>query len=270
MGSNYHTPGELLAHYAVDQDIGSRGNQEDYATAQPMDADGSPCRELLCVLADGMGGYAGGEIASRVVVSSFVRVIKSGCDGLAPSRALLRAAQQADEALRVRKAAESAELASMGSTLCAAWIKGGMLHFINVGDSLIYLLRENQLYRLNHRHNHCEDMQRQAISQGLDWAVVSQQESVIRYGSRITSYIGGMGISQAHCPEAPLPLQPGDVILLASDGLLTLTNREIAETMRPYAGSTVRQDVERMLDLVLAKHARHQDNVSAVLVRIDK
>ena len=270
MTHHYHTAGELHAHFAVDQDIGSRQNQEDFVHAQPLDAEASPCRELLCVLADGMGGYAGGEIASRVVVTSFTRVIKQQLRSGQPAyRSMLYAAQQADEALRNRKASEPAELFSMGSTLCAAWIKDGKLSFINVGDSLIFLLRNNQLYRLNHCHNHREDMQRQAISQGLDWRVVSQSDSVIRYGSRITSYMGGVGISQVHCPETPLQLQRGDVILLSSDGLLTLTNREIAETMRPYPGSTVRQDVERMLDLVLAKKARHQDNVSAILVRID-
>lgn len=270
MSSTDYQAGGLLAHFAVDQDMGARKNQEDYALAQPLNPGASPCRELLCVLADGMGGYAGGEVASRVVVTSFVRVFKSLCATETGTGMLIQAAQQADEALRNRKACEPAELSSMGATLCAAWIKNGQLYFINVGDSLIYLLRDNQLYRLNHRHNHREDMQRQAISRGLDWAVVSQTDSVIRYGSRITSYIGGTGISQIHCPECPLALQRGDVILLASDGLLTLTNREIAESMRPHPGATVQQDVEHMLDLVLAKKARHQDNVSAVLVRIDK
>ena len=268
MSTLNHTPGQLLAHYAVDQDIGGRENQEDFAQVYPLDSAGSPCSELLCVLADGMGGYAGGEIASRVVVSSFARVFKAQRNSLSPSGALLYAAQQADEALRCRKASEPTELSSMGATLCAAWIKNGQLHFINVGDSLLYLFRDNQLYRLNHLHNHREDMQRQAISQGLDWNVVSKMDSVVRYGSRITSYVGGTGINQAHCPDDSVHLQQGDVILLASDGLLTLTSREIAETMRPYAGSTVSQDVDRMLDLVLAKHARHQDNVSTILVRI--
>lgn len=259
----------LLASFADDRDIGSRENQEDYALCSAVGCVDNPCREVICALADGMGGHAGGEIAARVAVTAFIRVLKSaqpeeGQEYLA----MVNAAQTADSALYRRMASEPEELRGMGCTLCSAWIKDGKLFFLNVGDSLIFLMRDKRLYLLNHRHNHRDDMRRRAFAEGLDWNVVSQQDSIVRYGSRITSYLGGRGIEQADCPIHPLDLQSGDVVLLASDGLLSLSEREIAEALLPSSDRDIHEDAEHVLECVLEKKVPNQDNVSVVIIRM--
>lgn len=259
----------LLASFAEDRDIGARANQEDYALCTPVGAQCGPCSEVICALADGMGGLAAGEVASRVSVSAFSRVLKNMT--VEPGRealAMVRAAQEADAALHRRLISESGGSGNMGCTLCAVWIKKGQLHFINIGDSLIYFMRDKCLYQLNHRHNHREDMRLRAEREGLDWAEVSQLDSVVKYGSRVTSYLSGRGIDQAQCPNEPLLLEPGDTILLASDGILTLSEMEIARALLPVPGRDARGDVEAVLDCVLSKEAPRQDNVSAVVIRM--
>lgn len=259
----------LLASFADDRDIGSRENQEDFALCSPVGTASGPCAEVICALADGMGGHAGGEIASRVAVSAFVRVLKSAHPESGQEYlAMVNAAQTADAALYRRLLSEPEELRSMGCTLCSAWIKNGKLFFLNVGDSLVFLMRDKRLYLLNHRHNHREDMRRRAFYEGLDWGEVSRQESVVRYGARITSYLGGRGIDQADCPAEPIQLQAGDTVLLASDGLLTLSEREIAEALLPAPGRSIHGDAEHILECVLSKKAPKQDNVSVVVIRM--
>lgn len=269
MAAKTKTTSPLSAFFADDRDIGSRENQEDFALCSPVGAASGPCSEVICALADGMGGHAGGEIASRVAVSAFVRVLKSahyeeGKEYLA----MINAAQTADSALYRRLLSEPEELRSMGCTLCSAWIKNGKLFFLNVGDSLIFLMRDKRLYLLNHRHNYREDMRRRAFYEGLDWAEISRQDAVVRYGSRITAYLGGRGIEQADCPAQPIELLAGDTVLLASDGLLTLTEREIAEALLPVPGRDIKGDAEHVLECVLSKKAPKQDNVSVVLIRM--
>lgn len=268
MPSPYHMHTTLLAEFADDRDIGSREMQEDYTLCCAVEEQGNYCSEMMCVLCDGMGGHAGGEVASRVAASAFIKVLRGVSPEMPPHEALVYAAQQADVALQRRKLCEAAELSQMGCTLCGVWFRQGRLFYISIGDSLIYLLRDKRLYPINRIHNHREDMRRRAMREGLDWASVSQSESVLRYGTRITSYLSGGGISQADCPAEPIELRSGDSILLASDGILSLTAHEIARALLPPGSGDVRQDVELLLDTVLQKKARHQDNVSVILVRV--
>lgn len=269
MTDQQHRNSRLLASFAEDRDIGARANQEDYALCVPVDAESGPCREVICALADGMGGLAAGEVASRVSVSAFCRVLKNlEVEPGQESFAMVRAAQEADGALHRRLQADAGASGNMGCTLCAVWIKEGKLHFINVGDSLIYFMRDKCLYQLNHRHNHREDMRLRAEREGLNWAEVSQMDSVVKYGSRVTSYLSGRGIDQAHCPNEALMLEPGDTIMLASDGILTLNEMEIAQALLPVPGRDARGDVEAVLDSVLSKEAPRQDNVSVVVIRM--
>ncbi len=271
MAAQQNNGGGLVARYSLDRDIGARENQEDYVACVPVGeqaVDGS-CRELIGVLSDGMGGHDGGEIASHVAVSAFLRLLKNGPGESTPSVAMLNAAQQANAALMRRKQTERAELSNMGCTLCAVWIREGLLYLLNVGDSYVFLLRDNRLYRLNNLHNHREDMHREALREGLNWAEVSQMESVVRYGARLTSYIGADVIAQADCPTEPLALQGGDVIMLASDGVLTLSDREIAEAM-VRRNQDIANCAGSVIDRVLAKRKNHQDNVSVLVVHIDE
>lgn len=267
ISSTGKTPLEL--QFSKDQIIGTRDNQEDYVVCHGIKADDGSCRELICVLSDGMGGHEGGEIASRVAATAFIKLMKNkvGAEENAPT-IMLQAAHGADNALSNRKSIEGGRLDQMGCTLCATWIKEGNLYYLGIGDSLIMLLRNKRLYLLNKLHNHREDMRRQAMREGVDWGQVSQSDSVIRYGARITSYLGGQGIAQADCPLQPLRLQRSDVILLASDGVLTLNWFEIAEILQKAVKGEPDKCVHNLLNQVKRKGAANQDNTSAIIISI--
>src|SRR5262249_6868440 len=99
------------------QDQGARPYQED-SWAGHAPADGS----LVAVIADGMGGHAGGAVASKLVVDAFLKALRDG-------RPLLEGLQRANDAVR-NGAAGKADLAGMGATLVAVLVKGDDVHWI--------------------------------------------------------------------------------------------------------------------------------------------
>ena len=105
------------------QHQGARPYQEDRWALKPL-SDGS----LLAVVADGMGGHAGGAVASQLAIDAFVKNVEQG-------RALADGLQAANEAVRAG-AAGKADLTGMGSTLVAAIVKDDEVRWISVGDSL--------------------------------------------------------------------------------------------------------------------------------------
>lgn len=268
--TGYDDPHTLFLDFAEDRDIGSREHQEDFGQFEQPDAPASPCRNLVYALADGMGGLAGGEIASRVVVNTFLRALREAPACFTEPEVLLSAMQQADQALKLRKQSEPPELASMGCTLSCVWIKGKQLYLLSVGDSRIYLIRDKRLYQLNTLHNHREDMRRKAEEEGLNWEEVSRTPSVVKQGSRITSYMSGGGVPQADCPTRPLELRAGDIVLVSSDGLLSLPLKEVVQTLCTSSPTeeTAAEDVSRLLDKVIDRKVKNQDNVSVGLIRV--
>ena len=129
--------------------LGAREAQEDelgFIDGSTLDPDG---QHPVAIVADGMGGHAGGEMASRLAVRAFIDAY--GLEG-APAgrlRAALDAANRAiDDAIR-----ENLSLDGMGATLVAAAVTADGLEWISVGDSPLYLYRRGRLKRLNEDHS---------------------------------------------------------------------------------------------------------------------
>src|SRR4249920_174131 len=122
------------------QHQGARPYQED-SWALKMLGDGS----LLAVVADGMGGHAGGAVASKLAVEAFVHAVEQGgglADGL----------QDANAAVG-KEAARNPSLAGMGATLVAAQVRGDEVRWISVGDSPFFLVSAGRIERLNADHS---------------------------------------------------------------------------------------------------------------------
>src|SRR5439155_18603145 len=118
------------------QHQGARPYQEDSWALRTL-ADGS----LLAVVADGMGGHAGGATASRLDTDALAHAIEQG-------RSLADGLQAANQAVGAGAAAK-AELAGMGSTVVAAIVSGDQVRWISVGDSPFFLVAAGKLERLN-------------------------------------------------------------------------------------------------------------------------
>jgi PPM family protein phosphatase len=223
-------------------------------------------RGHLLVVADGMGGHAGGEQASALAVGSIedfaLNTLKwffhhEGGDGQNVLADLQTALRQAD--LRVfQEAASHPELRGMGTTVTMAYVLGSALFVIHVGDSRCYLLRAGVLYQLTHDHT----VAQQLVERGI---MTSEIAATHHWSHVITNAVGGTteGI-QAEVHK--LEVGAGDVLLLCSDGMTDmLSDGRIAEVLRTMA------DPAAACQLLVdeANQAGGQDNITAIVARIE-
>jgi len=242
----------VLVH-AIRADQGARSYQEDAAAVRPY-AGG-----LAAVLADGMGGHAGGAVASEVASTGFLEAFLAAA-GEARVR-LVQALDLANTAIAER-ASGRPELRGMGCTLVGASFGPEGLSWISVGDSPLYLVRGGQLRRLNEDHSLAPEVDRLAALGRISWdlAKIHPERHVLR------SALMGSEIELIDASEAPLALQPGDLVILASDGIHTIPDSEIARLCA--AVETPDAAAEALLAAVAAAGDPHQDNTTVVVVRI--
>ncbi len=215
----------------------------------------------LFVVADGMGGYAGGEVASRIAVSTVEECLLDslkwflgarGAEGEEVAKALRAAVDEADRDV-FDEADRRPGLRRMGSTLTLAFHHGRELFVAHVGDSRAYLCRNRGLYRMTRDHTLFAELTR--LGRPPDAAAAERMRHTV------TNAIGG-GRPGVKADIVRASLEPGDRLLLCTDGLTDmLTNDEIAtalaEHMRPEAACG------RLV--ALANERGGRDNITAVV-----
>jgi PPM family protein phosphatase len=225
----------------------------------------------IMAVADGMGGMAAGEVASRkVLLEAFRLILKApkwllSLDDLATRETEIQAFFDRTEgylagmnAALFREMAADPSKTGMGTTLTVAYSVGLDLFIVHVGDSRAYLLRQGDLRRITHDHT---------VAQRLaDVGTISQKE-VARHPQRnvLTRVIGGSGGWQRG-ETHHVRLEPMDRLLLCTDGLpAALGDEEIAKIL---AGEgTCERICETLLDLTLSRGA--PDNATMVVARYD-
>ncbi len=218
----------------------------------------------LMVVADGMGGHAGGEVASRMAIATLINIILHvpdwilRLDDVHAQRLMDRAVaryRQVHEALQERARLDP-RLQGMGTTMTAAYSLGDDLFVTQVGDSRAYLFRGGTLQLLTRD---------QTVAQMLaDMGHLSQQD-VARHRLRnvLTSALGGPG-KDVRVEMQRRKLGDGDRLLLCSDGLTDMVDDQgIAEVLarEPRSSEACRLLVERALE------NGGKDNVTVVLAR---
>jgi len=189
-------------------------NEDYYCYFEPDDDDVFRARGRLIVVADGMGGHEGGQIASGIAVDT-VRAVWSGGSG-DPSADLLTALGRAHDAIQ-DYAREHPEFAGMGTTCTAAAVIGDNLYYGHVGDTRLYLFRNGEIRRVTHDHS----LVQRLVDSG---AITEEQAAEHPDRNVIISALGMKGAVTVDVPEAPIPLQTGDVLLVCTDGLHGLVN----------------------------------------------
>lgn len=217
--------------------------------------------EIVLALADGMGGHAGGGIASRLAVDAFVETVLQAENDVTADR--LAAGLAAANAAVAAGVDGTPALAGMGCTLVGAVIAAGRLCWISVGDSPLWLLRDGTATRLNEDHS--------MLPLLLDMAArgkISEDEALTGYRRhQLRSAVSGGVMRLIDAPADPLVLASGDQLLLASDGLDVLPSSEwvaVAEAMRDRAGEAV---VSALLESARAKSGAGQDNTTVIYYR---
>jgi PPM family protein phosphatase len=219
------------------QDRGSRPYQEDSWALRTL-SDGA----LLAVVADGMGGHAGGAIASQLVVASVVDAVERG-------GSLAEGLQASNEAVR-RGSETKPELDGMGSTLIAVIVKSDEVRWISVGDSPLYLVSSGSLIRLNEDHSMAPQVDA-LLARGILTA-----EEAAAHPARHTLREAIMGAPLQLIDQGTRRIGTGDHLLLCSDGIQTLDAGVITRSAS--------KEVRELIRAVLAVGVPHQDNVTVI------
>ena len=183
-------------------------------------------RSYLFVVADGMGGHAGGEKASALAVDSVESFILetfkwfTGCKGKEQDQVLtdFQSALGHANARVLAEAENHPELHGMGTTLTLAYSLNDELFVAHVGDSRCYLCRQGILYRLTRDHTLVEEMVRHG-------ALPPDQAAQHHWRHVITNAVGG-GSAEVKVEVHKVPLEDGDCLLLCSDGLTEMLREE--------------------------------------------
>ncbi len=240
--------------------IGQRNSQQDsYGYAEKRMKGGAGSR-VLAVVADGMGGLSDGERISSEVVESFINdynVSDPTCD---PWELLYQLVQNAAGVVNNDLGPEG--IGKCGSTVAAVCVSGGLLYFVSVGDSHIYLWRDQVLYQLNKDHNYAAVLDEQ-VKKGE----ISQNEALTDPNrAALTSYIGMGELTEIDQGEGPVELMRGDRILLMSDGVFgTIPTNEINGILSTQSSG---ESCGAMEYAIRIADRMHQDNYTCLLLEV--
>jgi protein phosphatase len=233
----------LVLRYAARSDRGLiRGNNQDSVYAGPR----------LLAVADGMGGHAAGDVASKVVISALEHL-----DDDAPSGDMLQALRQAvfegSEHLR-EVIRESPQLEGMGTTLTAILFAGSRLALCHVGDSRAYLVRDGQFSQITHDDTFVQTL----IDDGR---ITAEEANSHPQRSLLLRALNGQEVE----PDLSMrEARDGDRYLLCSDGLSGVVSEEtLAEALKdPDPQSTA----DRLIELALRSGG--PDNITVIVADV--
>jgi PPM family protein phosphatase len=212
----------------------------------------------LFVVADGMGGRAGGEVASALAVEAIAASVREHLTGLQPTaqtaEMLHTALHAADEAVWTA-AKTHRKWRGMGTTVVVALRQGDQLHIAHVGDSRAYLFHHEELHPLTEDHS----VVAQLLKSGQ---ITPRQARTHPLRHQITRWLGsGKAAADLVC----VPWQGGDTLLLCSDGLTTMVpDRQIKALLR-QAGEDAHAACEALVAHANARGGK--DNVSVILAQ---
>ena len=237
------------------QGIGGREHQEDsFAVLNVSDPEKLAERGLLAVVADGMGGMAGGEFASQCAVDSLIQSFEEW-DGVSPvADCLYSAAFAASEQVFRQFGGMS------GTTLAAVHIREDGLHWVSVGDSAIFLMRNGGVFQLNREHNYLNQLYARELEEETIHKERVEQDVDAR---RLTSFVGIDHLREVDLNLRPWRIRPGDVLLLCSDGISgVLTPPELKEAMSldPDEGCALLET------MIWEKQVLEQDNYTGIMI----
>lgn len=229
------------------------------------DAVGADPDSGLFILADGLGGYNAGEIASTMAVSTLLAELPAELDsartanGSFDPQNVLRERLIAMNSTIFRAALNSSAFEGMATTIVVAWLLGDRLWVAHTGDSRLYRYRAGQLEQITRDHSFSQEL--------LDAGMVTEEEARLLPAKNLVTR--ALGASAEVDPEVrDYALQAGDIVMMCSDGLTEMiTFAEIGEQIAACKGD-VQEGARRLVDM--ANEAGGRDNVSVVVVGVQE
>jgi protein phosphatase len=255
-----HSPPFSIAARGV-TDVGRRREQNEDAFLVDPEA-------ALFVVADGMGGHAGGGTASSIAVESIQKSVRearaaapAAFAAVAPQDAshfptVLRGAVEAASREIYRAALEDPSLAGMGTTVTSVLLVGRTAFMAHVGDSRCYLVRAGRIFHISEDHS--------LVNEQLKAGAITEEEArSSRFRNIITRSVGfeeGVLVD-----VVGLEVEPGDVLVLCSDGL----SNQVADTeiLEVAARAHLSEAPEKLV--ALANERGGDDNITVIVVKVD-
>jgi PPM family protein phosphatase len=242
-------------------DIGCmrQNNEDSFGYWEPDDDDEFVRKGRLAVVADGMGGYEGGQEASRLAVETLVAVYRD-FGGDDPQAALVEALQTAHEQIRQYSFAHP-ELRGMGTTCTAAAIVRvadyDALYYVHVGDTRLYLIRDGHITKVTRDHSY--------VGRLVESGMISPEEAEHHPQRNIlTAALGTNPDLIMDSPGHPEPLRPEDVLLLCSDGLWgQVRDWEILDAVDNKSAEQASAEL-----IELARERGGPDNITVEILRL--
>lgn len=241
---------EVLAGHT--QILGRRKEQED-SYRIVSDENG-----ILAVLADGMGGFSNGKLASSIAVKTFA-------DEFTKARSIQPVENFIAETSRIcnTRVIESSKGEKAGTTLVAVVISGGYLYWASIGDSAIVLFRNSEFVNLNKKHIFQSVLEEKFISGEISREELNNNS----YKKRLTSYIGHKGFNDIEISRKALELRKGDKIILCSDGVYNSVNeiemeRVLSKKISPECAC------DEIIEIIRRKNSPKQDNATIIVLEI--
>jgi protein phosphatase len=242
---------------ASQTDVGCRReNNEDFLSYWEPESDTEFQRKgRLAVIADGMGGYEGGQEASRLAVETVLDIYDQ--DGSAdPRDSLVRGFQEAHD--RIKAYADShPDLQGMGTTCTALAVLDRKLFFAHIGDSRLYLVRGGKISRLTADHSYVGRL----VASG-----VLRSEEAESHPQRhiLTAALGAGNELLPDTPEDPVLLEASDALILCTDGLWSVVHdEELLNIVTRYVPAAACHELVR-----LARERGGPDNITVQVLKV--
>jgi protein phosphatase len=220
----------------------------------------------LAVLADGMGGYNAGEVASGIAVEliraemkkSFADRKPESFDGAEAERLIETHASKANNAI-YQASQSQPQYSGMGTTLVVALWHDNQMSVGHIGDSRLYRLRDGALEQITRDHS--------LLQEQIDSGMITKEQA--RHSQNKNLVTRAVGIDpEVETEVHTYAVQPGDVYLLCSDGLSDMVTDEDVQLTLGSLASNLPLAAEQLVQLANDNGGR--DNISVILVRVAK
>lgn len=212
----------------------------------------------LFIVADGMGGHAGGDVASAIAIKRIASVDRS-FDSANDAEYALQSALLAANTLLAETVFEHSELTGMGTTVSGFIRVGNQIALAHIGDSRIYLLRDNELEQITADHTFVQRL--------VDSGRITPEEAAVHPRRSVLMRVLGDVDAAPEIDTTILETRPGDRWLLCSDGLSSYVSDEKMHQVL-LTVDDIDEAAERLVKESLDQGA--PDNVTVVLVDIDE
>lgn len=236
------------------------GNAQYIGTREKQDDSFGSCQReygLVAVVADGIGGFINGDVASKITVNTFLKEFKKNDLTGNVNYYFQSAAQKAN--FEIRKKFEDTPC---GTTVVSVVINKKQMYWFSVGDSNIAVYRKNRLIPVNRKEN----VENWLEEQYLTGKIRKEEAMNHPLSRRLMNYIGYDGFEGGRVSEQPLTLQRGDTVLLYSDGIEVLSQIQL-ESILSKKG-TADDVAEQIIDAVKAENKKSKDNATVVVIKV--